>query len=312
MEKERTELTNILLEAGTNELEVIEFSIGDNLYGINVAKVREIIRFPEEIIDVPNSHPSLRGLINLRDSVIPIIDLPKHLGKDMKVTPDKSLVIVSEFNKLVVGFWVDSVARIHRISWNNVSSPSELMRTGEDFVVAVVKIENKIVLLLDFEKITSDISPESGIQKAEVTRYVSEDVDFNRSDKTIFVAEDSTFIRDMIIDYLKTAGYKVRVFNNGKEAWDELLKIISSDGFTKIDDYLHLLISDIEMPVMDGLHLIKNITAHRELKKIPCVVFSSLISDELALKCKSVGAVAEISKPEIERLVSLVDKYVLK
>lgn len=311
MKDEKSEMTNILLEAGTNELEIVEFKIGECYYGINVAKVQEIIRFPEALVDVPNSHNSVEGIMNLRGNVVPIMNLPKHLGKAPVVNQASSRIIVSEFNKFTVGFWVDSVSRIHRLSWNQVESPSGVFSSGETYVVAVVKMDDRIILLLDFEKITSDISPECGLQKAEVVDYKANSVSFDRKTKTILVAEDSTFIRDMILEYLKAAGYNTHSVTNGQEAWD-IMSEFSGNSASKVEDKYQLLITDIEMPMMDGLHLIKNIKEDRNLKHVPCVVFSSMITDELCLKCKSVGADGEITKPEIENLVDLVDRLILQ
>jgi len=310
--KDKKELTNILLETGTNELEVIEFSIGDSLYGINVAKVREIIRFPEEIVKVPNSHESLEGIINLRDAVVPIINLPQHLGKKMNLKKEDSRIVISEFNKFMVGFWVDSVARIHRLSWKQVEKPSEMLTGGDNYVVAVIKMEERIVLLLDFEKITADISPEAGMHESMLNDFKASDVAFNRSTRRVLVAEDSVFIRNTILDYLHQAGYQTVAAANGQEAWDALIAYKSASGFKQIEDSIQLVITDIEMPQVDGLHLIKNIKADAAFKKLPCIVFSSMISAELSAKCKTVGACAEITKPEIEKLVQLVDSHVIK
>lgn len=310
--KDKKELTNILLEAGTNELEVVEFSIGDSLYGINVAKVREIIRFPKELVNVPNSHESLEGIINLRDAVVPIINLPQHLGKEMGLKKEDTRIIISEFNKFIVGFWVDSVARIHRLSWKQVEKPSEMLTGGDNYVVAVIKMADRIVLLLDFEKITADISPSAGMNESMVKDFNAKAVAFNRGSRRILVAEDSVFIRNTILEYLHQAGYQTVAAANGQEAWDILLSYKTKPGFSKIENEIHLVISDIEMPQVDGLHLIKNIKTDAALRTLPCIVFSSMITQELSLKCKSVGAVAEITKPEIERLVSLVDQHVIK
>lgn len=300
---------NILLEAGTNEVEIIEFIIDGCAYGINVAKVQSIILYPDNIMAIPESHPALLGIINLRGNVITVINLAKYLGKTEILDMDKSRVIVCNFNNIIVGFAVDEVTRIHRMSWDQIEVPSSFFSLEDNVVVAVAKLKEAIILLLDFEKITSDINPECGIQQSETIDYHAEEVKFNRADKTIFVAEDSVFIRKMLLDYLNTSGYKSVYFNNGQEAWDKLRELSASG---KIEDYVSLFISDIEMPQMDGLHLIQNIKNDSKLQHLPCVVFSSLITDEVAHKCESVGADAQISKPEIAGLIDLVDKYVLK
>jgi two-component system chemotaxis response regulator CheV len=299
--------SNILLESGTNELEIVEFAVGDNVYGINVAKVREIIRFPDSVVDVPESHPSLEGIANIRGQVIPLINLKKHLGKPGDLDKSTSYIIISEFNQTMVGFCVTSVARIHRLSWKQIESPTGMVSSEEGVVVAIVKFDDRMILLLDFEKITADINPESGMTKnaGNITDVESTDVD--RSSKTILVVEDSNYIKKIIVNNLEKAGYGVCTATDGQEAWDRLNSIISAENFRKIENHFNIIISDIEMPQMDGLHLIKNIKNNEKLKHLPCVVFSSLISEEMAVKCKSVGADAQISKPELARLVDLID-----
>lgn len=307
--KDSSKRGNILLEAGTNELEIVEFIIDGCSYGINVAKVQTIIQYPDDIIAVPQAHPSLMGMINLRGSVISVINLAKHLDREDISDLKNARIIVCKFNQIMVGFAVDAVTRIHRMSWKQIEAPTSCFSSEDNIIVAVAKLENRIILLLDFEKITSDINPECGMQHTDKTHYTAEKVEFKREDHTIYLAEDSSFIRTMILDYLRTAGYKTIWFTNGKDAWEQIAQLAANDNLA---EHIGLLISDIEMPQMDGFHLIQNIKNDPKLKQIPCIVFSSLITEELAQKCKSVGADEQISKPEIEGLLDLVDKHVLK
>lgn len=302
--------TNILLESGTNEMEIVEFSIDNNCYGINVAKVREIIKYPDSIVPVPDSHPSFEGIANIRGQVIPIINLQKHLGS---LIEDKasSYIIISEFNNSRVGFCVSSVARIHRLSWKQIESPRGMLSTEESVVVAIVKFEDRMILLLDFEKITADINPDSSMQTEMKTEPQNNKKSLDRSSKTILIAEDSKYILKIIVNKLKDAGYQVHTASDGQMAWDHLTSIINAGDFRTINDHIDIIISDIEMPQMDGLHLIKNIKSDDKLRQLPCVVFSSLINEEMSLKCKSVGADAEISKPELGNLVDLIDGIAL-
>lgn len=303
--------TNILLESGTNEMEIVEFSIGANIYGINVAKVREIIKYPDNVISIPDSHPSFEGIADIRGKVIPIINLQKHLGSSAVQDKSSSYIIISEFNKTMVGFCVTSVARIHRLSWKQIESPSGLISTDEGVVVAIVKFADRMVLLLDFEKITADISPESGMRSDTEINPVKEKDGLERSSKTILIAEDSNYILKIIVNKLKEAGYNTCTASDGQIAWDLLNSILNKKDFKSIDDHINIIISDIEMPQMDGLHLIKNIKTNDKLKDIPCIVFSSLINSEMGTKCKSVGADAQISKPELGSLVDIVDGFAL-
>ena len=308
--KRAAENTRILLESGTNELEIVEFSINGNHYGINVAKVREIIRYPDSVIPVPDAHPSFEGIANIRGKVIPIINLQTHLGTPEDRDRASSFIIISEFNHSMTGFCVSSVARIHRLSWEQIESPSGLLCGEGGCIVAIVKFDDRMILLLDFEKITADINPESGMHAESVIGLKKEEHKIDRSSKKILVAEDSRYILKIIHTTLKEAGYQVHTASDGQKAWEYLTSLVNNDTFRSIDDHVNILISDIEMPRMDGLHLIKNIKSHQMLRNLPCIVFSSLINDEMALKCKSVGADAQMSKPELGSLVEIVDNIV--
>ena len=167
-----------------------------------------------------------------------------------------------------------------------------------------------MVLLLDFEKISADINPDSAIHNVSKNDNETTEQGVDRSSNTILVVEDSKYILKIVVNKLEKAGYKVHTALNGLIAWEYLNSIINGDDFKTINDHINIVISDIEMPQMDGLHLIKNIKAQKELSGLPCLVFSSLITDEMALKCKSVGADGQISKPEIADLVALVDSFI--
>ena len=304
--------TDILLESGTNELEIVEFLIGNNTYGINVAKVREIIRFPDATVPVPNEHPSLDGIVDLRGKVVPIINMQRHLGLVDDTDWASSYVIVSDFNNTTVGFCVSKVVGIQRLSWQQIERLAGLASSDSGSVTAVIKLEDRMILLLDYEKITSDIYPDSGMKNEAETLNNEEIQGLDRSAHTVFVVEDSNYILKIIIMTLEKAGYKVSSASDGQMAWDRLTSIIDNENFRSIEDHISVIISDIEMPQMDGLHLIKNIKTNEKLLHIPCIVFSSLISSEMSLKCKSVGADAQISKPEIAGLVDLVDRFILE
>ena len=302
--------SNILLESGTNELEIIEFVIGENVYGINVAKVREIIRYPEAVIPVPNAHTSLEGIVDLRGQVVPIINLQTHLGSSREMDKASSYVIVSEFNGSMVGFCVKSVVGIQRLSWKQIEPPKGMIASGEGSVVAIVKLEDRMILLLDFEKLTSDIDPNGGMKTESERVLHNEDYAIDRSSQTIYIVEDSNYIQKIIAHNLQKAGYQVITASNGLMAWEYLTKVVSDENFKKIEDHVNIIITDIEMPQMDGLHLIRNIKNNENMKSIPCIVFSSLINKEMAMKCKAVGADAQMGKPDLGRLVELIDDIV--
>jgi two-component system chemotaxis response regulator CheV len=302
--------TGILLEAGTNELEIVEFSIGDALYGINIAKVREIIKAHIELVPVPDSHPSIEGAINLRGSIIAVVNLARHLKVNVDLNKKVNRIIIAEFNRIVIGFLVSAVARIHRISWKDVEQPSQMLQTEQGYTVGIVKIEDRVIFLLDFEKISSHINPRAHLTAPRDDEY-SAPASVDRAAKKILVVEDSDFIRGMIVDHLHKAGYNVETAVNGEEAWNRLAGATERADFQGIGQYFNAMVTDIEMPQMDGLHLIKRVKEDARLRQLPCIAFSSLITKELMAKCRSVGSDGEISKPEINQLVSLLDSKVL-
>lgn len=302
--------TGILLEAGTNELEIVEFSIGEVLYGINVTKVKEILRADVDIVSVPDVNPFIEGVINLRGSILPVINLAKYLKIDTVFNHKLNRIIIIEFNSMVIGFLVTAVSRIHRISCKDLEPPSALFYSEQCYMTAIIKIKEKVVFLIDVEKITFDISPRAHLAAPRPDEYhtsLAED----RKGKKILVVEDSDFMRNMIIEHLQMAGYKTEIAVNGQEAWERLIKFKSMPGFEKIEQFFHLMVADIEMPQIDGMYLVKLIKADAVLKRLPCVAFSSMISKALILKCRQVGFDAEIAKPEISQLVAMVDSKVL-
>ncbi|MBB5174497.1 chemotaxis protein [Texcoconibacillus texcoconensis] len=291
----------ILLESGTNELEVIMFSIGSSTFGINVIKVREIIQ-PVDVTPMPESHPNVKGIIRLRDEVIPVIDLAKAIGFSSTERSGQDKYIVAELNQIKVAFHVDSVSRIHRISWEQIEKPTKLSQGLKAMTIGVIKMKEDMVLLLDYEKIVVDISPEAGIHSERLTSLGERE----RSHKKVTVVEDSPILRQLLRDTLEEAGYgQLTFYENGKEAWDTL-ESFSHQG--TLDQNVDMVITDIEMPQMDGHHLTKRIKDHKEMRKLPTVIFSSLITEDLYHKGKKVGADAQVSKPEIDRLVETMDQ----
>lgn len=297
--------TNILLENGTNELEVLEFTLNNNHYGINVAKIREILSY-QPITPVPNAKPSVEGIFMPRDAMITVISLKKCLslaGEDEK----KGLFIITNFNKLDIAFHVDEVIGIHRVSWADIIEPDATINVGEDGVsTGVIKLGDKLVIILDFEKIVTDISPETGLKVTDV-----EDMgERNRCDSPIVMAEDSPLLSKLITDCLKKAGYtNLNVNVNGKEAWDKLVEYKKAGT---IRENVHCIITDIEMPIMDGHRLTKLVKEDEELKHVPLIIFSSLVNDEMRRKGEALGADAQLTKPEIGQLVATVDKLIDK
>ena len=292
--------TKILLENGTNELEVLEFTIGDNSYGINVAKIKEIINY-QEVTPVPNSHPSIEGIFMPRDIMITAIDLRNCLQKG--TSEPEGFFIVTNFNNLDIAFHVDSVVGIHRVSWGDIIKPNATVNnTDEGVSTGIIKIQEKLIIILDFERIVTDISPETGLKIEEVEAL---DKISGRADCPILIAEDSILLNRLIVDSLRTAGYtQLITVNNGQEAWDVINECIQRNN---LDTHVKLVITDIEMPLMDGHRLTRLIKEGDATNEIPVVIFSSLVNEEMMRKGEALGANAQISKPEIGNLVRIVD-----
>ena len=290
--------TNILLESGTNELEVLEFTLGDNHYGINVAKIREILQYMP-VTPVPNTHPSVEGIFMPRDTMITVINLPQ--------TDEKGLFIITNFNKLNVAFHVDQVIGIHRVSWENIIKPDETL-TGEHGSTAtgVIKMDDRLIVILDFEAIVASISPQTGLRVNDIDEMEARD----RSDATILIAEDSALLSKLITECLKKSGYtNLIVEENGQEAWDVIEAMQAKGDITK---HLDCIITDIEMPLMDGHRLTKLVKSDAELRDIPVIIFSSLVNEEMRKKGEQLGADAQLTKPEIGKLVEAIDKLIDK
>ena len=294
--------TKILLENGTNELEILEFTLAGHSYGINVAKIREIITY-ETVTPVPNSHPSIEGIFMPRDTMITAIDLKNCLGRGE--SGQSGLFIITNFNKLDIAFHVENVLGIHRVSWRDIIKPDATISTSEESVsTGIVKKNGKLIIILDFEKIVSDINPETGLKISEITEMGPRE----RSNVPILIAEDSPLLNKLIVDSLRKAGYVNLIHTeNGQKAYDVICQC-KEDGTLK--DHVRILITDIEMPEMDGHRLTKLVKSDPVTADIPVIFFSSLVNDEMRRKGEALGANAQLSKPEIGNLVRIVDQLV--
>jgi len=296
--------SKILLENGTNELEVLEFMLDGNAYGINVAKIREIIPY-QTVTPVPNAHPSVEGIFMPRDTMITAVDL-KNCLQHGESQPG-GLFIVTNFNKLDIAFHVDSVVGIHRVSWKDIIKPDATVSNSQEGIsTGIIKMNGKLIIILDFEKIITDINPETGLKVSEIDELGVRE----RSNVPILIAEDSALLNKLIVDSLKKAGYGNLIHTeNGQEAWNVILDC-KKDGTLK--EHVGCVITDIEMPLMDGHRLTRLIKEDDETKDIPVVIFSSLVNEEMKRKGEQLGADAQLSKPEIGNLVREIDKLVLK
>ena len=296
--------TNILLENGTNELEVLEFQVAGNSYGINVAKIKEIIPY-QGVTPVPNAHPSIEGLFMPRDVMITAIDLRNCLQRG--VSEPGGLFIITNFNNLDIAFHVDAVIGIHRVSWSDIIKPNvTIANTSDSISTGIIKINEKLIIILDFERIVSDINPDTGLKVEEIDTIEHK---AGRGECHIIIAEDSALLNKLIVDSLSKAGYTKLIHTaNGKECYDVIMDF-KEKGTLK--DNIDLVITDIEMPEMDGHRLTKLIKDNDSTKHIPVVIFSSLINEEMRVKGEMLGANAQLTKPEIGNLINVVDGLVL-
>lgn len=304
--------SDILLESGTNEFEVVEFFIDEEnpesdqpkrtYYGMNVAKVLEIIRLPD-LTDMPDaSHPSVMGAFDLRSEIVPLIDLSQWVGKTLQWS-NILKVIVTEFNQIITSFLVSGVTRIYRLSWDQVKAPNlQLASLTSNSVTGIVRLDGKIVFLLDLEKIVAKLNEQSSTYAA-----TSPEVKKELEGKTFkaIIADDSTMARNLIFNMLSENNFVVTQFENGKEAWTYLeeLKTKVANGETPASSLPDIAVLDIEMPLMDGHHLTKKIKDDPALKDIPVLLCSSIITESLFHKGVSVGADAQISKAKLNELV---------
>lgn len=304
---ENTSQTKILLESGTNELEIMEFTISGEVFGINVAKVREIL-MAQEVKKMPNSHDVVEGVFKPRDEIITVIDLGKYLNLPKPKDIGHDIFIVTHFNKLNFAFRVNSVVGIDRVSWKDIKKPDRVIYGGDEgAATGIAEYKDRLITILDFEKIIAEISPESSIQFESIEKLG----DRKCNDKTILIVEDSMLLSKLIIECLHKAGYKNTVkADNGQEAWDYLLEVKTCGD--PIENHVSCIVSDIEMPLMDGHRLTKLVKEDSVLKDIPLILFSSLISEEIRIKGQALGADEQITKPEIVNLVSIIDRLTEK
>lgn len=284
--------TKILTKSGTNELEIIEFYIGKGTYGINVAKVSQITKFIHEISEYPQSNPAIEGMINYRGNVIPVINLFKVLN--IAEEDHKQMMLITKFNNRTICFIVGQVKGIHKDEWSNIESSQSFMntKTSEQYITGVLKKEKELISLIDFESILSRLLGET------MTYEIGELKELIESDKEIVFAEDSSMIAKVLKDNLIEIGFtNIKSFTNGEDIWHYLEA--NRDNVESI----YCILSDIEMPKMDGLTLCRKVKEDPQLKALKVVLFSSLITDELRNKGESVGADAQISKPDMKELL---------
>ena len=297
------EVKKVTTEVGTNEWQLVVFVLGDQSFAINVDKTREILRWPG-CRAIPDAPAALIGITSVRGEVLPMVDLRVFLGIQPVTAIEQSKVIIAEFNEVKLGFVVDAVERIYRIKSEDLDSTMTGKYLG-DWILYVIKRDSRNVLLLDYEAIVQTISPQLVIQHnaadSAKARAMLEEVG-RPADYRIIVAEDSPLIRKQVEDALTASGFtNLKICPDGKVAYDAIVKDREA---------CDLLITDVEMPRLDGLTLTRRIKENVETKNIPVVVFSSIMANDIKNKAASVGANYQVTKPEINQLVECVVKVI--
>ncbi len=308
-----TEMSRILLETGTNEVEIAEFQLCGQRYGINAAKTREFLPFRSaELKKMPGRHPSVKGVFILRGQAIPLIDLRAHLNLGPAEYSDQHVIVVVQFNALITSFVADEVHRIHRVSWEEFQPSDPYLVANAPDVIGTVAVGDTQVLVLDMEYIVSQIFPQRMANYRErVAKLTPGNQD--RARVKVYLVEDSPTIRNQIVTALKLVGYSnVVAFQNGQEALHAIVEFAATppNDLDVVKQLRPIVITDIEMPRLDGLTLCKMI--RRDIAyHVPVVVFSSLIDEPMIVKCQRVGADACIVKPRIDELIIELDKLML-
>jgi len=276
----------------------VVFFLGDQSLAINVEKTRAILRWPGGRV-IPDTPSAMIGITSVRGEVLPMVDLRVFLSIEQKTDLEQCKVIIAEFNEVKLGFVVDAVERIYRISSEDLDSSLTGKYLG-DWILYVIKRDERNVLLLDYEAIVQTISPQLSISNRldpMVIQGLTEDIG-DPSEFRIIVAEDSPLIRSQVKSSLEAGGFtNLLLCQDGKEAYDEI---------TKEGAHFDILITDVEMPRLDGLALTRRIKEHESTKDLPIIVFSSIMAQDIKVKAASVGARFQIAKPEIHQLVEYV------
>ncbi|MBX7165118.1 MAG: chemotaxis protein CheW [Pirellulales bacterium] len=293
----------ILLESGTNELELLVFNVADYTFGINVAKVREVLP-TQTLTRLPRAHRSVRGVFKLRNQVVPCVSLYEHLSIERGGPDAESNLILTDFNQQQTAFLVDSVERIHRLSWEQILSMPPLMVIAQTPVTAIARCDGRLIVMLDFEMIIDQVT-----DRAFRTDAVENPRGLPRETLRVVLADDSPTVREAVANTLRASGYtNLRYFENGGEAWRWIETRLAETG--DVGQVADLIISDVEMPQVDGFHLTKRVKEHPRLNRLPVLLYSSIVTPDNLKKGQAVGADAQIAKPELSKIVELADELI--
>ncbi|MBR4027496.1 MAG: chemotaxis protein CheV [Lachnospiraceae bacterium] len=274
-----------------NQIEVLEFRLDGKAFGINIGKVREIIEY-HPITPMPKTHPGIEGVFMPRDTMITAVDLKICLG--IGESEKKGKYILTNFNNLNIAFHVDEVVGIHRIAWKDIMIPEATSSSYDNGnITGVVKVANRLMVIPDFETLMADINPEIGIKINDMDKLG--DREYNEI--SVLVVEDSSLMNKLLLDALKQAGYHRLIHaENGQQAWN-FMKTFMREGTLR--DNIRCVITDIEMPIMDGFNLIKKMKAEKETSTIPIIIYTSMVNDDMLKKGKKLGVDSQLVKQEV-------------
>ncbi|MEZ8691896.1 chemotaxis protein CheV [Vibrio splendidus] len=277
---------------GQNRLELLTFRLmGRQRYGINVFKVKEVLQCPK-LTKMPNLNPLVKGVAHIRGQTISVIDLSLAIGGRPTTDVEKCFVVISEFNRTIQGFLVSSVERIINMHWESILPPPDGAGKAH-YLTAVTNIDNELVEILDVEKILAEISPVDETMDSKIAEEIAEVEQGKELVRRILIADDSTVARKQVQRAIESIGFEVISVRDGKEAYEKLVEM-SSEG--SIYDQISLVISDIEMPEMDGYTLTAEIRRHAELKDLYVILHSSLSGVFNQAMVERVGANSFIAK----------------
>lgn len=290
----------ILLEAGTNEAEFMEFTVCGHHFGVNVHKVRQAVSWSSlRLVNVPNDTPGYLGEVALRGTTISVISLRDKLRLPVKATVDRPLLLVMEFNQRTTGFLIDEIATIHRVSWQQFS-PFEQVSffSTSSSVIGSITVDDRVIQILDLEAMMGTLDESMNLNEVDAVVEQSDEID--RAAIRLVYAEDSKTIQKLTSRMLGQAGFtNITSFPTGAEA----LRFLVSEAGAEAD----ILLTDIEMPEMDGLTLCRRLR-ERSGRRLPVIFYSSMINDQMSLKCEAVGGDRCFAKPDIKGIIDAIDE----
>lgn len=289
---------------GQNRLELLLFKlIGPQRFGINVFKVREVLQCPQ-LTSLPNQDPFIKGVAHIRGQTISVIDLSKATGGPEIPLTENCFIIIAEYNRSVQGFLVAGVERITTLSWQDIMPPPEGAGKSS-YLTAVTEIDKEMVSILDVEKILNEINPVSTDLSEEVA---DASVGASLGERVIMIADDSAVARNQVKRALEPLGLKMVLAKNGQDALNQLNEIAEQCGNT-IEEKVALLISDIEMPEMDGYTLTAEIKSNEKMRSMPVILHTSLSGVFNNAMVEKVGAEDFIPKFHPDELATAVKKW---